>query len=526
MTSVPFSSTGAGDVSKLLGEAYLVVKDVQENLTLIQEVNDNMDGITEAVANLSVIIGSAATASAALDLAGSYVSALVSMGSVDAVYRSKATAMAMSGGVAADAFVSVLTDETKAGQWAIYQKKFGLLEYVTTVGTTVDPGVELGTATGVFYNSAETPFTALSFPVNAALTVNSGNVLFDSATTLELDLLVKDGTGAVLEQCFDYVKIEADVTLTSYPAAGVPGTIVNMEHVLSGIMGLDLAAHGGTALQTIPALLANNSVIESAGGIVLGAGLDVTVVLERLGNVLRATLSRTGEADIVYEEILTYATNDHELPRLFNRLGVQFRTGNSEVTRLVASALFPNADKAFVGDSLTQGRFTTQYSEGFAQLHRADSVTVAKPLGDVLVAGAPSATTADWLARVDPLIQMAPRKVNLMLGTNDILLARATLAFQNDYSDFLDALVAAGIIPIINAIPPCGSALAPTWNTWLEGLGFRFIDTNTPLLAVGSTINMNPAYVTTPGVDEVHPNTAGNLVIYNTQKDYYTAEGI
>jgi len=199
---------------------------------------------------------------------------------------------------------------------------------------------------------------------------------------------------------------------------------------------------------------------------------------------------------------------------MFSDWALRFGSGQIDVNSLKVTAEYKNARFAFLGDSLTQGRFATNYADGFAAKIRADYP------GEVLIAGAPSALSADWLTNIESMKMMTPRRVFVEVGTNDFINAVPFATYQANMTAIIAALESVGCSVVLMSLPPLGNATVRTvWNAWLAGLGKPYIDIYTPL-ATGDALN-----ATYNSGDNVHFNTAGNTVVYDAIKAAITANG-
>lgn len=369
---------------------------------------------------------------------------------------------------------------------------------------------------GVFYDSSVSGFlSGLSVPADATLTATAGSIAFSSATAKSLNVSILDDSAAVFEHCLDDITIDATYTLTSFPAVDVVGVLTGLFDYNNFPFSGEINAHPGSATTAHARTRLNNSpLVSDASGYSIGAGISIQVRVSRIGDLLnhRITYAATAPRDLNATMVLTVTS--YELPRLFCKTGNRFVQGVLTLNSLKVTGGYPNAKYAFCGDSITQGRFASAYADAFPQLMRADYP------GNVIVAGAPSATVDDWLSRTWQIRKMKPKYVFIMLGTNDIGLGTPLATIQANYTTLVNTYITAGIIPIVLAVTPRNSIQAETFNTWLAAQGWRFVDTYTPLLGSGYAL----AAPYNSG-DNVHLTSAGNLVIKNTIAAAIAANG-
>ena len=372
----------------------------------------------------------------------------------------------------------------------------------TTGGsTTVTPASD-----GVFFNSATGDlFTAMSNASDASLTVSGSSLAFNSATAKTLDCVVKDSGGNTGKFCFDTMTIDATYTINSFVAADQEAVFTGMVNDSLGLYASAIKSHPGSAAQAFGALYNAGSQLttDAAGGFAFGGPISVRSQYTRAGDAATHTLTYPATADHTMTISQVFAATSYETPRLFGTAGVRFKQGNLSLTSLKVSAAYPNATYAFVGDSLTQGRMATAYTDGFAR-----KVRTLYP-DEVLICGAPSATTANWLDATQPVIDMAPRYVFICLGTNDLNLGVSLATAQANYTTIVNRFIAAGITPVVISLPPFNNTNIPTMNSWLSAQGWIYVDIYSLLVGTGTSLN-----ATYDSGDGIHWNTAGHNVVY------------
>jgi lysophospholipase L1-like esterase len=373
---------------------------------------------------------------------------------------------------------------------------------------------------GVFYDTAagDSFLTRMDYTPNAALTVSASSIAFSSSTAVALDFNAKEDDGTPMWQCFDYFDYYATFTVTSFPAADAQGFFVGWERSdgAANWFAGEVKAHPGSATLLFRRLWLNGSIRSSgASSYSFTPGVNGTLSLQRQGDFLTCTITfNNGASTETLTRTMVYSATSDELPRLLAVPFIRFIRGTHTITGLKLSAPYPNPDFGFMGDSLTQGRFVTAYADAFPQLIRADHP------GQVIVAGAPSATAGDWLNGTRSFIRMKPKRVFVALGTNDINGGVPDATIKANFTTINSRLTAAGIVPVFITLPPCNNANTPAFNTWLKAQGWRYVDIYTAL--EGATNQLNAAYNSGDGI---HWNTAGNLVVANLIRAYITAEG-
>lgn len=399
-----------------------------------------------------------------------------------------------------------------AGWWRRGGPGFGA-GYAQGGGVVPFDGVFLDTASGDSF------LGRLSYTPDAALTVSAGALAFSSGPTISVDLQVKTDTGVAFWQCFDYFTMEADYQITSLgatPDDPFAKTAVIRSDGYVGLYAANLKVHPGTATKIFPQLyMLGGPAQNPTDGYIFSPSDTIQTSLVFAGGTITANAVK-GAYNEAMSRAMTLTATSYAFPDLFHIPTLRLEKGVFSVTRLKLSAGFPNARFGFMGDSLTQGRFATTYAEAFPQLIRSDFP------GDVMVAAAPGATTADWLNATRPFIQMKPKHAFVLLGANDISAGRSLVDIQADYTILINRLIAANITPVcLTPTPRDGNNKSSDLSTWVAGQGWAFIDSHTALSGVGEA--MNVAY---DSGDGIHLNSAGNLVVANLVRNYITANSL
>jgi acyl-CoA thioesterase-1 len=372
---------------------------------------------------------------------------------------------------------------------------------------------------GVFFDTARgDSLLDLDIPVDASITASASAIDFVNAgADKDLNIYLKDGSGAHAWMCFDTMKVEATYTVNSFPAVDRIGFRTGYRlapSITTRFVG-QIKAHPSSTTIMFPWLELNSSLRVAGSSKTFTSGYAVRIEFAHTAGTATQTYRYGTDAPITNTKVMTLTATSDELPRLFSRPNIQFVSGSHSLTALKISASYPCVRFGFMGDSITQGRFATAFADGFPQLIRGDYP------GQVLVAGAPSVLTGDWLNAMWAFVRMKPRYAFVLLGTNDISLTLSDAVIQANLTSIAAQLTAAGIEPIIMQILPRGSIRTDALNAWIAAQPWRSIDTYHPLIGTGTSLAA--AY---DSGDGLHPNTAGNLAIANIIRAYITAEGL
>ncbi|TXH15298.1 MAG: SGNH/GDSL hydrolase family protein [Hyphomicrobiaceae bacterium] len=385
----------------------------------------------------------------------------------------------------------------------------GLRVGLPTVGgllTSVGPLTLFDTAAG-------DQFTALQYSgTDPSLTIAAGQITQNSSSVLNITASVMRG-GVVINHCVDNWSVTATVRLNSWPV-NARGLYVGAPTYNGFFHGGEVCRHGGSSVYALHRSVLNGSPWANGANYSIAGAPSAVLSASRNKEVLTTSINYAGSGNTTINDTLVFASTTLELPRMFSNFGLNFGSGQIDVLSLKVTAEYANARFAFVGDSITQGRFATTYADGFASIIRASYPTTT------LIAGAPSATSGDWTSRIASVTMMTPRRAFIMLGTNDIGIGVTLATWQSNMTTIINALEAAGSSVVLVSIPPRGySPVRTQFNAWLQTLGRPYIDIYTPL-ATGDALN-----ATYDHGDGVHPNTAGHAVIASTIQAAITANG-
>lgn len=345
-------------------------------------------------------------------------------------------------------------------------------------------------------------------PVDASLTASATEVAFNSASVVALKMKLKDEAGGVYSGCFERNwKIETtwEYTASTFAAAGDAGVQAGFLADTPNFHGIRLPAHGGTAAQSLAAVINVDSTIDSSfdTGFVYAAAQQVTMSIERVGADLIATVTYPGPIARTVTKVLHANPQDSlELPRLFSTPIIEFMKANIKLVGAEVTVGIPGENwGAVCGTSITASRVATNYTEGWSQLIRADHSH------RVMVCGAPSATSAMWIANLPEVLALRPSWVVFEVLANDMGTGVSVPTMQANLTTLAGLCDAAGVpFAFVNALPQ-NNANAPTMNTWLAGKvtsdGWNVIDGYSALVGTGTEMDVAKRY------DAVHPNTVG-----------------
>lgn len=441
---------------------------------------------------------------------------LASLGSNSFFNKNEATA-AMDD-IPVGEMVQVYVDETKDFTWSIYRKVTGGLEYLFSLANTQDLSED---ATGVLFNTAGAGnFTDMVTDGHASMTITDNQVAFSNAgaalTSVAGAMEVPDSLGNSFLFGYDEFTIDVTYTITSFVAAADQGFFAAGRDytpgVNDGLYGLLVSAHGGINTSAFINATAGALILETLETVTpFPATVRVRTTRSTPDDEIQTIINVNGGADLVHTSpfgVGSFANSTRKLTA-----ALRFIRGAFTVTNFKFSAANPNADFAFLGDSLTAWPQT-----GFAPLIRA-----SHPSNTVLINGGSGSTTGDWAPSdgnmVESAVLMRPRYAFVMLGTNDVGTGVPLATIEANYAEVVSALLAEDIVPIILTTIPQGSAVVPLLNTWLKAQGWRYIDVYPLLVGVGMALNATYDYG-----DGIHLNDAGHVVVHDAIAAYITAQ--
>lgn len=242
----------------------------------------------------------------------------------------------------------------------------------------------------------------------------------------------------------------------------------------------------------------------SSGSLTYSTGDSIDLVVKKIKDTVRAiaTSLNNGTKDSVstvntYLRVTTtWADN--------NTAKFCIKAGNesyaiSKISWSIQS--LKNADRMAIGNSITHGAFAESRAGRWGEL-----------AGMEINAGSSDRTT-EVLLRIPQIIKLAPKKVFLLIGTNDLGYGYSSGTWQANYSSIVSQLQAAGITVICCLLLPRNDISVTTFNNWIiANYPSNYIDTYTPLWS-GSGTGLKNTY---DSGDGLHPNAAGDVVLANT----------
>lgn len=186
--------------------------------------------------------------------------------------------------------------------------------------------------------------------------------------------------------------------------------------------------------------------------------------------------------------------------------GVMFLSGNIIVKKFEFISIAPKDSKVLMfGDSIAEGHGlddnrATYDDRCYAKVRDAIN-------GNCVICGRGSGDSEDLLKRMDfELEKFTPRYVIVMIGTNDTNID----TWQTNIDIAISKIESKGAIPIL-CVPPLGRVLVQQMASYLTNKPYTVVrmDYATSIGNDGLTQDA------TLFVDGTHPNTAGNLKMYN-----------
>lgn len=370
---------------------------------------------------------------------------------------------------------------------------------------------------GVFFDSTVDSFLArANYAPHVSLTVTDDDIAFSSTSAVSRYVQMNDPNGDLLKFCFDTYEFDATYTVTL--TAGYTGFYSGSYNNATTSFASRLSNPFGANNTFLAELYANDALqATDASSGALAPGTVVRLRTSLAGNVLTMIANYNGGADRTFSRTMTLGNpvDSYELARLFNTpIFGRFLQGVVTCTAYKFTAAFPGARFGILGDSIEQGRFASVQSNGWAYRLRA-----AYP-DDVMICGAPSATTANWLEATYAVCKMKPTHMWIKLGTNDVLLARPIADIKVDLTEVVDRVIAAGIHPIVCIPPACNSSLIYDLGEWIKLQGWDYVDFYAATVGVGYAMN-----VLFDSGDTIHPNDLGHDAMYDAAEAAILANG-
>jgi len=165
-------------------------------------------------------------------------------------------------------------------------------------------------------------------------------------------------------------------------------------------------------------------------------------------------------------------------------------------------------DRAFFGDSITSGYYGGGTANRFQDLYAAQT---GKSIATFAGAGDRSIELANTIA-LSYYTQFAPKKIHLLIGTNDIANGVPSGTTQTNINSIITAFQNVGSQVYIGTLLPRNGQNNLPLNTFINGLtGVTIIDYYTAMESSPGSGNINPLY----SDDNIHPNAVGEIFMKN-----------
>lgn len=370
----------------------------------------------------------------------------------------------------------------------------------TKIATTayVDDAVLLTEAYGQIY-SASTFSGTTGFTNNGtSVSVVSNTLEFISgaptvAQTLDYDYVTaleywkQEGTFKVLEK-------DAD----SYGfGLGINSANTYAQFEVFGRFDMTTGANTGKVLFTNDQ---NTDIATSTAALTFSVNDVIQLTVERFENVVIVTAKNvTTDADAVSVQY-NYSDfpNQHPYQPNTGKFAILSRGGQFQLSALtLSSSEVKNAEIMMIGDSKVVGYNVTSQNSRIATLLKNN-------IASVVVNAGGSDRTADVLLRTDEIIALAPKRVLLAIGSNDIRSGVAEATYEANYDNIVTTLEAAGIT-VIHLLP-------------FRELIINQIPLRDHITATYTAAEIIDTYsvLTNAMIDaSVHPTTIGNYNLYN-----------
>lgn len=207
---------------------------------------------------------------------------------------------------------------------------------------------------------------------------------------------------------------------------------------------------------------------------------------------------------------LTYLNSSHPFSdyagKQWGAPGIMFLSGNILVKKFEFISEAPKDSKiAIFGDSITEGH---GMDNNRATYHERCCAKVRDAVnGSCVISGRGSGDSADLLKRMDfDLEKFNPKYVVVIIGTNDTDIK----VWQENIEKIILKIKKKGAEPIV-CVPPVGGVLVPQIAEYLQDKDYTVVrmDYATSVNHDGVTQD------TSLFIDTLHPNSAGNLRMFN-----------
>lgn len=222
-----------------------------------------------------------------------------------------------------------------------------------------------------------------------------------------------------------------------------------------------------------------------------------------VNGVLKNTISYT----------YTYAVSASSKPNM-SKFQIVCPNSTNNISNVTVSTGYSKfCDVLFIGDSISAGSTAGSNTGTFTELYRTAASKVVS-----VWAGSGDTTTVTINSINIALIQsMKPKKVHILLGTNDIGHSIPTSTITTNLNTIITACQSVGAKVYIGTIMPVNGRDNSGVNNYILGLSDHvIIPYHTIMDDPGNPGYMNPAWCD----DLIHPNAAGHVVVKNNLITY------
>ena len=225
--------------------------------------------------------------------------------------------------------------------------------------------------------------------------------------------------------------------------------------------------------------------------------------------ITATNMTNPNSVSLVFNFNYTTAVNPNQIKPNTVRLAI-IPSGN--VTNIKSykfgSLYVSKVDGAFLGDSITRGYFGGSTTNRYQNLYAAQT---NKTIATFAGAGDRSIELSNIIA-LNYYVQFLPKKVHILIGTNDIANGIALVTTQNNINTIISAFQAIGSTIFIGTLLPRNGQNNLTLNAFINGLsGVTVIDYYTNMESSPGSGNINPTY----SDDNIHPNATGMIFMKN-----------
>ncbi|PYG85849.1 lysophospholipase L1-like esterase [Ruminiclostridium sufflavum DSM 19573] len=219
---------------------------------------------------------------------------------------------------------------------------------------------------------------------------------------------------------------------------------------------------------------------------------------------LKITDTVTGQSNEI-----TYLNSSHPFGdyagKQWGAPGIMFLKGNILVKRFEFISEAPQDSRVMIfGDSITEGH---GMDNNRATYHERCSAKVRDKInGSCVICGRGSGDSADLLDRLNfELERFKPRYVVVIIGTNDTDIE----IWQTNIEKIIAKIRSKGANPVI-CVPPVGGELVPQIAEYLQNKDYAVVRMDYATSLDHDGVTQDKALF----LDELHPNTFGNLRMY------------